>query len=204
MSAIRPVNTLVEALHPFSGDRDSNCGPCSSLWARILTFWLTISGYKSFNPNGSPVQVFRPKPYDPGLQPFFKMCKPSRRLTDNLRIHPPDNIMKTASIFLILCLLLVSAVPANAVILRGVVTEVRDGQSVVVLSGGRTFVVSLIGVDAPESDQDFGGASQQHLAYLVLNKPVEIEFSQLDSDRVIGKVICSQRDIGLQVIRDGV
>ncbi len=112
--------------------------------------------------------------------------------------------MKTASIFLVLCLLLVSAVPANAVILRGVVTEVRDGQSIVVLSGGRNFVVSLIGVDAPESDQDFAGASREHLAYLVLNKPVEIEFSQLDSDRVIGKVICNQRDIGLQVIRDGV
>lgn len=112
--------------------------------------------------------------------------------------------MKTASILLIVCLLLVSAVPANAVILRGVVTEVRDGQSLVVLSGGRNFVVSLIGVDAPESDQDFGGTSREHLAYLVLNKPVEIEFSQLDSDRVIGKVICSQRDIGLQVIRDGV
>lgn len=112
--------------------------------------------------------------------------------------------MKTASIILILCLSLVSAVPAKAIILRGVVTEVRDGQSVVVLSGGRNFVVSLIGVDAPESDQDFGGASREHLAYLVLNQPVEIEFSQLDSDRVIEKVICSQKDIGLQVIRDGV
>ncbi|HYJ87284.1 MAG TPA: thermonuclease family protein [Pyrinomonadaceae bacterium] len=112
--------------------------------------------------------------------------------------------MKITSIFLILSFLLISATPAKAVILRGVVTEVRDGQSVVVFSGGRNFVVSLIGVDAPESDQDFGNASREHLAYLVLNKPVEIEFSQLDYDRVIGKVICSQRDIGLQVIRDGV
>ncbi len=111
--------------------------------------------------------------------------------------------MKIASIFLISCLLIVSAAPAHAVILRGVVVEVRDGQSVVVFSGGRNFVVSLIGVDAPESDQDFGDASREHLAYLVLNKPVEIEFSQLDSDRVVGKVISSQRDIGLQVIRDG-
>ena len=112
--------------------------------------------------------------------------------------------MKKASIFLIWCLLLVSAAPAHAVILRGVVIEVRDGQSVVVLSGGRSFVVSLIGVDAPEADQHFGDASREHLAYLVLNQPVEIEFSQLDSDRVIGKVISSKRDIGLQVIRDGV
>ena len=112
--------------------------------------------------------------------------------------------MKLTSIFLFSWLLFVSSAPANAVVLRGVVTEVRDGESVVVLSGGRNFVVSLVGVDAPELDQDFGDASRQHLAYLVLDKPVEIEFSQLQSDRVIGKVICSQRDIGLQVIRDGV
>jgi hypothetical protein len=70
--------------------------------------------------------------------------------------------MKPANIFLISCLLLISAKPARAVVLRGVVTEVRDGQSVVVLSGGRNFVVSLVGVAAPEMDQDFGDASRQH------------------------------------------
>src|SRR5688572_20925687 len=112
---------------------------------------------------GRPTDPFRFSALNLTIQDFnfsSKCANPARRLTDNLRIHPPDNIMKTASLLLILCLLLVSAVPANAVILRGVVTEVRDGQSVVVLSGGRNFVVSLIGVDAPEPDQDFGGVSR--------------------------------------------
>jgi endonuclease YncB( thermonuclease family)/thiol-disulfide isomerase/thioredoxin len=97
----------------------------------------------------------------------------------------------------------VSIAPANAVVLRGVVTQVRDGQTVVVFSGGRNFNVFLVGVDAPELQQDFGDASRQHLAYLVLDKVVEVEFSQLQGDHVIGKVIANKLDIGLQVIRDG-
>ena len=66
--------------------------------------------------------------------------------------------------------------------------EVRDGQSVVVLSGGRKFTVILKGVDAPELKQDFGELSRQHLAYLVLDGSVEIDFSQLQGDHVVGKV----------------
>ncbi|HKO95956.1 MAG TPA: thioredoxin domain-containing protein [Pyrinomonadaceae bacterium] len=111
--------------------------------------------------------------------------------------------MNPAKILLLSLLLFVSATPASAVVLRGVVIEVRDGQSVVVFSGGRKFTVVLKGVDAPELAQDFGETSRQHLAYLVLDKPVEIEFSQLDGGHVIGKVICNQLDMGLQVVRDG-
>lgn len=111
--------------------------------------------------------------------------------------------MKPCTLLIALSLLLVSFVSANAVVLRGVVIEVPDGQSVVVFSGGRKFTVVLKGVDAPELAQDFGDASRQHLAYLVLDKTVEIDFSQLHGDHVIGKVICNQLDMGLQVIRDG-
>lgn len=111
--------------------------------------------------------------------------------------------MKPSTFLLSALLLISSVVPANAVVLRGIVIEVRDGQSVVVLSGGRKFTVVLKGVDAPELAQDFGEASRQHLAYLVLDKTVEIDFSQLEGDHVIGKVICNQLDMGLQVVRDG-
>lgn len=111
--------------------------------------------------------------------------------------------MKLSTFLLPAALLLSSVAPARAVVLRGVVIEVRDGQSVVVLSGGRKFTVVLRGVDAPELAQDFGEASRQHLAYLVLDKTVEIDFSQLEGDHVVGKVICNQLDMGLQVVRDG-
>jgi endonuclease YncB( thermonuclease family)/thiol-disulfide isomerase/thioredoxin len=95
------------------------------------------------------------------------------------------------------------AAPANGLVLRGVVSEVRDGRSIVVTSGGRKLVVMLKGVDAPELKQEFGEVSKEYLASLILDKSVEIDFSQFSTDHVVGKVFCNQLDIGLQVIRDG-
>ena len=107
------------------------------------------------------------------------------------------------TLFLILVFLMFPAAPANALVLRGVVSEVRDGRSIVVTSGGRKLVVMLKGVDAPELKQEFGDVSKGYLASLILDKSVEIDFSQFASDHVVGKVFCNQLDIGLQVIRDG-
>ena len=104
---------------------------------------------------------------------------------------------------LVILFLLFSAAPAHALVLKGVVSEVRDGQSIVIVTGGRKLGVILTGVAAPELKQDFGDVAQQHLASLILDKAVEIEFSQLQSDHVVGKVFCNQLDIGQQVIRDG-
>lgn len=111
--------------------------------------------------------------------------------------------MKIRTFFVTLLLLISLLPPAYAVVLRGVVTEVRDGNTVVVYSGGRNFTVSLLGVDAPDLQQDFGEAAREHLAYLVLEKPVEIDFTQLEGDHVVGRLISEKSDIGLQVIRDG-
>ena len=110
--------------------------------------------------------------------------------------------MKIAS-NLILLFLLFAAPSANALVLKGVVSEVRDGQSIVIITGGRKLGVILQGVAAPELKQDFGEVSRQYLSSLILDKPIEVEFSQLQSDHVVGKVFCNQLDIGLQVIRDG-
>jgi endonuclease YncB( thermonuclease family)/thiol-disulfide isomerase/thioredoxin len=99
--------------------------------------------------------------------------------------------------------LLFAAVSVEAVVVRGIVTEVRDGQSVVVLVGGRKLNVQLRGVAAPVLLQEFGGPSRQHLSNLILDKPVEVEFSQLQSEQVVARVIWNDLDIGLQLIRDG-
>jgi len=99
--------------------------------------------------------------------------------------------------------LLFTAVSADAMVLRGVVSEVRDGQSIVVMSGGRKLNVILKGVDAPELNQEFGDVSRKHLASLILDQAVEVHFSQLQNEQVIARVIFNQLDVGLQVIRDG-
>ena len=110
--------------------------------------------------------------------------------------------MKLTRILIPLFLFL-SAVPANALVLRGTVSEVRDGRSIVVSNSGRKLTVFLEGVDAPELKQEFGDVARQHLASLILDKGVEVDFNQLKGDHVVGKVFCNQLDIGLQVIRDG-
>jgi endonuclease YncB( thermonuclease family)/thiol-disulfide isomerase/thioredoxin len=120
----------------------------------------------------------------------------------NTSTHSIGIYMKL-TLILILVFLLFPAAPANALVLRGVVSEVRDGRSIVVISGGRKLLVLLKGVDAPDLKQEFGEVSQQYLSSLILDKAVEIDFSQLASDHVVGKVFCNQLDIGLQVIRDG-
>ena len=99
--------------------------------------------------------------------------------------------------------ILFTAVTAEAVVVRGVVTEVRDGQSIVVSVGGRKLNVQLSGVAAPVLIQDFGGLARLHLSNLILDKPVEVQFSQLQSEQVVARVIWNDLDIGLQLIRDG-
>jgi len=105
--------------------------------------------------------------------------------------------------FLAPLFLLFAAVSVEAVTVRGVVTEVRDGQSIVVSVGGRKLNVQLRGVAAPVLIQDFGGLSRLHLSNLILDKPVEAHFSQLQSEQVVARVIWNDLDIGLQLIRDG-
>jgi endonuclease YncB( thermonuclease family)/thiol-disulfide isomerase/thioredoxin len=99
--------------------------------------------------------------------------------------------------------LLFTATSAHAIVVRGIVSEVRDGQSIVVTSGGRKLNVQLKGVAAPVLLQEFGGLSRKHLANLILDKSVEVQFSQLQSEQVVARVIFNDLDIGLQIIRDG-
>jgi endonuclease YncB( thermonuclease family)/thiol-disulfide isomerase/thioredoxin len=108
-------------------------------------------------------------------------------------------IRSLAPLFL-LCL----ATPVNALVLRGLVSEVPDGKTLVFISSNRKLTVTLEGVDAPDLMQDYGEVARQHLASLVLGKDISIELTELKPDHLMGKVICNQLDIGLQVIRDGV
>ncbi len=107
--------------------------------------------------------------------------------------------------FLLVPMYLLSlATSANAIVLRGVVSEVRDGKTLIVTTNKQKVTVTLKGVDAPDLQQEFGDVSQRHLAALILNKTVDVEFTELRGGNLVGKVIYNQTDIGLQVIRDGV
>lgn len=97
------------------------------------------------------------------------------------------------------------ATPAAGASLRGVVSQVLDGQTIFVsLAPSRRLTVVLAGVDAPELKQEFGDVAQKHLESLILNKGVEVEFTQIGTSSLFGKVYCNGVDVGLQIVRDGV
>jgi endonuclease YncB( thermonuclease family) len=104
-----------------------------------------------------------------------------------------------------LLLLCCHAQPASASTLQGLVREVHDGKTITVENTGRRIKVVLKGMDAPEQDQPYGKVALQHLSSLILNRPVTIELTGLGTgSTLIGRVICGERDIALQMIRDGV
>ena len=110
---------------------------------------------------------------------------------------------RTLALFLLI--LVCGVVSVSASVLQGRVVEVHDGRTVTVENTGRRIKVALKAADAPEKDQPYGDAARQHLATLVLNRYVSIEYTGLGPEAIlIGRVFCDDHDIGLQMIRDGV
>jgi hypothetical protein len=68
----------------------------------------------------------------------------------------------------------------------------------------RPVRVKLLGVDAPEMNQAFGDVARKHLADLVLDKSVLVEYSGIAADSSLtGRVLLNDADVGAQMIRDG-
>jgi endonuclease YncB( thermonuclease family)/thiol-disulfide isomerase/thioredoxin len=111
--------------------------------------------------------------------------------------------MKFKHLFILPLLLLSVPLPTKAVVLRGKVLDVPDGQTIVISSSGRQLVVVLKGVAAPEMKQESGELARRHLSSLILNKDVEIDLDELRSGKVFARVYYGPMDVALQVIRDG-
>ena len=93
----------------------------------------------------------------------------------------------------------------NAASLYGKVIEVNSGDVITIFNLNRPVRVKLLGVDAPEVNQEFGDIAQQHLSGLILDKSVLVEYSGIAADKsLMGRVLLNGSDIGAQMIRDGV
>lgn len=107
----------------------------------------------------------------------------------------------------LLCIfaLCVPAVEVRAASLFGKVIDVSSGDVITVFNMNRPVRVRLLGIDAPEMDQTFGDVAKKHLADLVHDKSVLVEYSGIAADHsVAGRVLLNEMDIGAQMIRDGV
>jgi len=88
--------------------------------------------------------------------------------------------------------------------LFGKVIEVNSGDVLTISNLKRPVRVKLLGVDAPEMNQAFGDVAKKHLADLILDKSVLVEYSGIASDSSLtGRVLLNGADIGAQMIRDG-
>jgi endonuclease YncB( thermonuclease family) len=97
-----------------------------------------------------------------------------------------------------------SAAAVRGASLFGKVTEVNSGDVITISNLNRPVRVRLLGVDAPEIDQVFGDVAKKHLADLVYDKSVLVEYSGIDGDHSVnGRVLLEGADIGAQMIRDG-
>jgi endonuclease YncB( thermonuclease family) len=108
-------------------------------------------------------------------------------------------------VFVALLSALYCALPVKANTLQAIVVEVSDGKTIMVENTGRRIKVVLKAAEAPEKDQPYGDAARLHLAGFVLNHQVTVEYTGLGAGALlIARVFCEDRDIGLQMIRDGV
>ena len=87
---------------------------------------------------------------------------------------------------------------------RARVVYVYDGDTICVRHRFRKLRIRLLGIDAPESEQEYGHESQQYLQSLVLHKKVEIRAIGVDIyGRYLGNVLYGDRDAGCDLLEAG-
>lgn len=106
---------------------------------------------------------------------------------------------------LLLCLLLMVSVAANAASVVGRVVGVADGDTLTVLDSNMVqHKIRLAGIDAPEKAQPFGSRSKESLSELAYDKWVTVETDKQDRyGRSVGRVLVDGRDVNLVQIERG-
>lgn len=115
-----------------------------------------------------------------------------------------DKAVKTVTAALLVALLFVSA-SAQTQTITGKVVGVSDGDTITVLdAGNRQHKIRLDGIDAPESNQDFGSRAKQSLSDLLFGKTVTVTSSRQNIHGwPLGKVTLDGKNINLEQINRG-
>lgn len=105
-----------------------------------------------------------------------------------------------------MCLIgLVASTHAGTHQIEGRILGVQDGDTITLLDvDNRQHKIRLDGIDAPESGQPFGRASQQHLAEHLFYREAVAECSKIGRyRREVSRVLVGGVDAGLEQIRAG-
>ena len=93
---------------------------------------------------------------------------------------------------------------AEAADFSGKVIAVPDGDTLLVLRGGKPVKVRLAEIDAPEKAQPYGAASQESLAGLVMGKQVHVATRAVDDyGRLVATVSIDEINVNHEQVRRG-
>jgi endonuclease YncB( thermonuclease family) len=107
-------------------------------------------------------------------------------------------IVKATFILLALLLSAIAQHPQQAI--TGKVIGVSDGDTITVLDEQkRQHKIRLDGIDAPESNQDYGSRAKQSLSDLVFGKTVTVTSAKRDRyGRIVGQVLCDGKSANIE------
>lgn len=104
----------------------------------------------------------------------------------------------------LLLLLSILSSPAYAEEFSARVIAVLDGDTVLVLRNGQQVKIRLVNIDAPEKAQDFGMASRQALAGMVLHKYVQVSSKAVDDyGRMVALLELDGLNVNEEQVRQG-
>ncbi|AKG19888.1 hypothetical protein AAX09_10425 (plasmid) [Moraxella bovoculi] len=85
------------------------------------------------------------------------------------------------------------------------IVGIADGDTVTCLSShNHQLRIRLDQIDAPESNQDFGTRSKQHLSQLVFSQQVQAQITGQDQyGRLLGTIYHNNQNINKVMVRDG-
>lgn len=91
------------------------------------------------------------------------------------------------------------------ILVEGEIKEILDGDTFLIENkDGKIYRVRMLGVDAPEINQNFGEQSQKKLSDLILGKDATVIIRKRDSlERYVGTIYSGGEDINLLQIETG-
>ncbi|MCB1789023.1 MAG: thermonuclease family protein [Gammaproteobacteria bacterium] len=92
---------------------------------------------------------------------------------------------------------------ADAADLAGRVLRIVDGDTFVMDVRGAQYQVDIASIDAPESNQPWGDVAAATLSGTLSGRFVVVETTQLAAGRARGRVTVRGRDVGLDLLYDG-
>ncbi len=121
-------------------------------------------------------------------------------------MREPNRSRPAATGIALVALLVAAAAcaPASESVITGEVVAIHDGDTLSVLTGGRTVRVRLACIDAPEQGQAFGTRARQRLAQEAMRRHVRVEVIERDSyGRAVGRVWADGSFVNLELVRAG-